>query len=124
MLADRFFRFLLVMLVGIALAHFFGLYGGGYEDFLWLDIITHFLGGAFIGGMAVWLLRKHRQYAYLIGGIVALSIGIGWEIFEILTDPFLTSDAGYMSDTIIDLVMDTAGGIGAAFLFLWLHKKR
>ncbi|MBI3019969.1 MAG: hypothetical protein HYY60_01435 [Parcubacteria group bacterium] len=60
MLADRFFQILIAILVGIALVHFFGLYGGGYKDLLWLDIATHFLGGAFVGGMAIWLLKKHH----------------------------------------------------------------
>mgnify|MGYP001582617380 CR=1 FL=1 len=130
MLQDRFFWTLFAILALVALVHLWGLYDGGYVNLKWLDFVTHFLGGAWGGGIMVWLLRQNarklflRQSAYLVAGIAALFIGVGWEIFEIFIDPLLTGEPGYISDSLLDLTMDAGGGISAAFLFLWFRKKK
>ena len=127
MLKDGWFLFLFVVLAGIALGHFWGIYALGYWSLWWFDIVTHFLGGLWVGGMALWLLTKGSKrsntYVYWAGMVAAFLVGVGWEVFEVVTDPLLSSEAGYLSDTICDLFTDTAGGLLAALLFLRSREK-
>lgn len=136
MLRDRFFRLIFGSVVLIAALHYAGIYGGLYGAFIWFDILTHFLGGVTVGGLGLWILLKtslrkrlfgeakpSRARILVLGLAVAFLVGIGWEIFEALTDPFLRSEARYASDVISDLIADSAGGLSAAFLFLLNHKS-
>ena len=131
MLRDGYFWFLFAVLTVLAALHFFGLYSGAYARLFWWDIIMHFLGGIWVGGMTLWLFLRSVgrtgatvARAYCIGFAAALAVGIAWEIFEVIADPLLSGEAGYVLDTTKDLFMDSAGGLAAGGLFLWLHKKR
>lgn len=137
MLKDRFFQTIFGCIFLIAIVHDAGIYGGLYGAFTWFDILAHFLGGVAIGGLGLWVLLKTnlrkrflgevkllRTHILVLGLAVAFLVGVGWEIFEALIDPFLSGESGYLTDTLLDLIMDSAGGLFAALLFVWLRKDR
>ncbi len=92
-----------------------------YWRVLWLDHVTHFLGGVFIALLLLWLCffssylkyslpSRFKLFLLLVGG--TLLVGIAWEIFEYSVG-LTWSPKGYWSDTLYDLVFDTIGGLVA-----------
>ena len=128
---DRFFNILAILLVVVAVLQIGGLYFEIYKQIEWWDTMTHFLGGAWIGGMALWFLFRKKDAlpaatsAILISLVAAFAIGLGWELYEFVVVKILgpAFPIDYVSDTITDLVADSAGGLPAAFLFLELQRK-
>lgn len=99
----------------LAILHIFGITGFLYQKFLWLDIVTHFLGGLWAGFFAAWVLSlwgKRQQILFCVS--IALTLGILWELFEVMTG--LTIFPEDSLDTVKDLLMDTAGGIFAGLV--------
>ena len=117
---DRWFYALFGVLVAIAAGHFLGIYTEGYRAFWWLDIITHFLGGFWVGGMVLWGLwaRRYHMPTPVVAGAAAFLVGIAWEVFEVWSDPLLSGERGYFPDMILDLIMDITGGVLAGILFV------
>lgn len=98
----------------IAALHLSGIEYHLYWRFLWLDLITHSLGGVWVGLFFFWVrasIGYAPRLAWGIGG--AIVIGVAWEIFEVVTG--MPREANYALDTSIDLLMDTFGGIVGAF---------
>lgn len=102
-----------------------------YWLFPWLDIPMHFLGGAFVAMIFVWLFRKLQGtldhplkfliLTILLLGFVAL-IGVLWEFFEFVCD-LLVSSKGWRflanqgtGDMISDLFFDLLGGLAIVLL--------
>lgn len=106
--------FSIVLLILNALAIKFHLYFTTW----WADNINHFLGGAIFAlvfyNFSLYInhqkdFSKIKRNALIIFSI--LIIGIFWEVFEWYFELTFVSDADYWSDTILDVIMDTIGGI-------------
>ena len=121
--------FILILIIAIfnklALVNFL------YWRFWWFDIMMHFLGGLWIGLVSLWTyyfsgffknLNQKYSFIFLLSIISVCVIGIGWEIFEILIDPEYFQE-GYISDTILDLIMDVIGGIISSVIIITYLKN-
>ena len=86
-----------------------------YWTIAWYDIMMHFLGGLTIGVFLIYLLKifSLSTRSFLTIFILAMAISIAWEIFEYIND--LNPIEGYMTDTLLDFLMD-ALGIFVAYL--------
>jgi hypothetical protein len=110
---------LLSLLALLSILHAFGVYAGLYENLTWYDFITHFLGGVCVGFGALWLhlyLGASARFFYWTLAWV-LVIGILWEMFEYFGGAM--RENSYKIDTIIDLILDTAGA-----LIVWARTKK
>jgi hypothetical protein len=105
-----------------------------YWTYRWLDIPMHFLGGAWVGLAALWLwyysghLRRKegpatRPLLVALGG--GLAFGLVWEVYEFLI--WMFGGAGlplnYVSDSLLDLVMDASGAVFAFGIYMRLVKR-
>ena len=50
--------------------------------------------------------------------VVVLIIGLGWEMFEISINKFITQKSFNLVDSVSDIFFDLAGGLFAIFYFL------
>ena len=105
----------LVTLVFLATLHLLGLEYHFYWRYVWIDTISHTLGGIWAAFFLFWL-RAYAGYMPTVAwGIVgALVLGVIWETFELLAG--LVPAANYALDTSIDLLMDALGGAAAAWV--------
>lgn len=93
-----------------------------YWQFLWLDLISHTLGGVWAGLCVLWLRSLSGHPPTLFWGFLgAFIIGIGWEVLEVVAG--LPREANYTLDTSIDLLMDVLGGVLAALVGQLFIKK-
>ncbi|MBC8465185.1 MAG: hypothetical protein H8D63_02350 [Parcubacteria group bacterium] len=125
----------LMILMTILLWVIFGLHLGAlhfawYWTYWWFDIPMHFLGGAWLGGMAILALRKwapekteKKVIVYTTAIVVALFIGGVWELFEFSLDTFVIMRVNDIADTITDFGMDVAGALSAALLIMGKSKN-
>ena len=70
-----------------------------------------------LGALAVGFFHTHRPGRYAFGLLAAF---VAWEIFEIATGA--PREANYISDTALDLLMDSLGALvayGTARLTIW-----
>lgn len=88
---------------------------------VWFDEFVHVITPFAIVAALAWLLID-RDAAYPIASptayflkiaLLGIAIGLGWEGFE-----WLVGIIGTVHDTLIDLAMDTAGAVLAAFFCL------
>lgn len=98
----------------------------------WADVALHFLGGAFIGLAAAWLVffsgyfpnvSKTPRAFFLTIIASTIIVGIGWEFFEYLMR--FPREANYRMDTFEDLAMDTLGAFlvhSYAVMRGWLYR--
>ena len=123
--------FIFTLITTIALLHVSATNLFWYWKFWWFDIMMHFLGGLWVGLMSLWLYyfsgfnshpRKEKKFVFLFSIISVLTIGIGWEVFEVLIQSNLSN--GYWVDTTQDLIMDTLGALTAGFLCLKSNHKQ
>jgi len=87
----RFFYFLSLILLTIGIFHLLGIYGGFYWRYSWFDLVQHFLGGVWVGGIIMWYLSwlngfitEHSILTVVIVLVGVLTVGIAWEIFEVV----------------------------------------
>ena len=132
MLRKSFFIEMLLLLILIAVIHITGSYLFWYWHYFWLDILMHFLGGLWVGLASFWILEasgrgsdafKSQMQAVLFGLACAFAIGVLWEIFENVTGIAFVAYEEYIPDTLMDLVMDSLGGILAG-LYAWRILRR
>lgn len=111
-----------VVLIVLAVLHLASIEYDLYWQFLWLDLISHTLGGIWAGLCILWL-RSLWGYppAIFWGFLGAFVLGIGWEVLEVIAG--LPREANYTLDTSIDLLMDILGGILAVFVAKLFVKK-
>jgi len=100
----------------VALVHFF------YWRFWWYDIMMHFMSGALIGALALWgALRFYpmlsKRKLFLMAILTAIVVGLGWEVMEYVGG-ITNGEAGYVFDTVKDLVMDTLGSLLVCSIFM------
>src|SRR3989344_5197311 len=112
----------LAVVILITLIHLNGLEHDLYWRFLWLDTLTHALGGVWAALFLTWireLLGYKLNFAWGIAG--ALLLGVFWEVFELIAG--IQVEANYPLDTAIDLFMDALGGFLGAFIAVSLKKR-
>jgi hypothetical protein len=78
-----------------------------------LDIPMHFLGGAVaaLGYQSKFFMGKYAprfSFRLMPTIVFVVAIGLLWEGYELVVGPVLS---GHLTDTLIDLLMDTLGGI-------------
>jgi hypothetical protein len=96
-----------------------------YWTTAWADIVMHFLGGYLIATIAIFIFFMSGWIKFprtkLVGLITIIStvliVGLGWELWELFTG--LTDVIIHKGDTILDLIMDILGALGAYIT----HKK-
>ena len=120
------FFIITIGVVNALAAHFFL-----YWKLPWLDIPMHFLGGAWIGLMILWVYylsgkfkdvpenRRSIPYIYGLTVTITMIIGILWEIFEFSLDLFIVfGEFNGFYDTISDLIFAIVGTIIATKYFI------
>ena len=135
-------EFQLMAVVFIFAALFLGEIRDFYERIWWWDIALHTTSGLLLGVLGfllVYVLNENERvdlhmrprFVALFAFVFAVAIGAIWEIFEFGMDqvfgtnmqkPMLGDPSG-LTDTMIDLIVDT---IGAAIVSVygWRHMKR
>ena len=100
-----------------------------YWVYWWFDMVMHFLAG-FGGALLIyWVLtesswgewvgqREPSEYYFVVVSSIFI-LGVGWEFFE-YWNGLVDSHEGYLSDVVVDLVLDVAG----AFLAVYITMKR
>jgi hypothetical protein len=94
-----------------------------YSSLWYFDMITHFLGGIWLGLASVWLFRvrdfNFKNLAIVIS--IVLFIAVAWEFFQIGVDKVFSKDDLNYLDMYSDIFFGVAGGLTA---FLYLSKKK
>ncbi|MHB0977818.1 MAG: hypothetical protein ACYC1K_00170 [Minisyncoccota bacterium] len=110
--------FLLVLITGVL--HIVGSVNHLYWNSFWFDGFVHFMGGVSVGMLSIWFWfqsgffeisvpSKREVFFYAV--VVAVLMGIGWEIFELAYGTANPVGGNYSMDTFHDLVFDFLGGI-------------
>ncbi len=108
------------LLVTIGVLHALGLFLFLQWQFWWYDIMLHFMGGVWVALAALWFYMKEGWVARMTTTVlIALSIGLGWELFEYLVGS--ARESNYFYDTSLDILMDTLGAI-AGFLYVYYRR--
>ena len=91
-----------------------------YFSIWYFDIIMHFLGGFWLGLVAVYFFSPRNISNSSVFKILAfvLLVGLGWEVFEIWINNFVGPMSFNIVDTLLDIVLDIFGGL-CAILYLW-----
>lgn len=122
--------FVLSLISLIAILNAYAIEFSLYWSFWWFDILMHFLGGLWVALVSLWgvgVINRRvaqaltRKQIFLLSVVSAIAVGVGWELFEYLSGMFVEQD-GILLDTIIDLIMDTIGGI-VAFKINTIYKN-
>lgn len=90
----------------------------------------HFLGGFWVGGMALWfyffntrinkkLAASSRTGKLLFYFAAVLMVSVVWELFEFSLDTFVVSRTNDIMDTLSDLFMDALGATSMLAYFLY-----
>ncbi|GMQ95038.1 MAG: hypothetical protein BMS9Abin13_148 [Patescibacteria group bacterium] len=122
--------FLLALIIFIAALNGFANEFSWYWRFSWLDMPMHFLGGFWVGGVALWAtvffrgtsvkdMREKPWLAYAISLASVLIVSALWESFEFGLDTLVSfSIQNSVSDTISDITLGALGGVGASLYFI------
>lgn len=113
----------LIVVAFVAAIHLFGIEYHLYWRFIWLDTLTHALGGMWVGLLFFWgraLFGYLPSVAWSILG--AILVGVFWEAFELYAG--IPREANWAFDTSIDLLMDSVGGALGAFLAHYLIRRK
>ncbi len=105
----------LISFAGLALMHNIAINSYLYWQYAWFDILMHFWGGVVVA-LAVGMLPSFgiRQvstppsFAHVC--VAILVVGLLWELFE-YSIGIWAHEPGFISDTLLDLVMDVIGAI-------------
>jgi hypothetical protein len=115
--------------LAVCIAHFGGLAYRTYWQIAWWDVLTHTAAG--LGVAAILYLLRPDLYRSPVALFVALpltvlAIGAGFEVYERVFRTFWHSwsVAYYVEDTVIDLVMDTAGALALSVLVVLVRAVR
>jgi len=117
MLQHPLFYAQLAVLILVAVLHSAGVYASLYWIWQPFDLVTHFLGGAWVSLMALWIIffsdftpPSWRRFSMLTVALVAvLVVGLLWELFEFVAE--VPNWVIYYQDTALDLIMDVLGSL-------------
>lgn len=139
--------FLFVVLIVLAFIHTTGLRHFWYWEYPWFDIITHFMGGGWVGGMFLWFRLFYRNNVGRVnpsllcrltrpwvcparaGGVntralfaetalFLLVVAFFWEVLEYVGGVAFVAKGGYVLDTAIDFLMGLIGAFVAFIVFI------
>lgn len=128
MFFNRYFVPSFALLTCIALLHYVALDRAYYWTIPWYDIMMHFLGGLWVALFSLWVCASGRvlflpqRVSWGKVLVVVLVVGLFWEFYELLFGLTFTSDPEYWGDSVLDMVMDTAGGLIGAILLNKNHN--
>jgi hypothetical protein len=114
------FWLIFILIIAIAVLHIGAVVYRLYWSFWWMDILTHFLGGLWVGTIALYtkyfgsdsITRVTAKISPLATSLLTvLLIGLIWEIFEYIAGVILVSPKAYVIDTSLDILMDIIGGL-------------
>ena len=95
----------------VSVLHFGGIRYGIYTRLPWWDLLTHATGGAGVAAVLAMTFRAStlRSPAWIPAGVLA--IGAGFEVYEFVFKAFWYrwSLSFYVTDTAIDLVVNSGG---------------
>jgi len=107
---------LAVWSVLVSVLHFGGVRYGIYTRLPWWDLLTHAMGGVGVAGVLAMTFRAStlRAPTWLATGVFA--VGAGFEVYEFVFKTFWYrwSLWFYVTDTAVDLVVNTAGAVAVA----------
>ena len=112
----------IALIVTIAMLNAAAMHWRLYWTYWWFDIPMHFLGGLWTGLFILWSVylsgfplnfvqRAMSMLTVALLGVVG--VGVIWELFELISRATLVSQDAYVTDTVLDLIMDTLGGLAA-----------
>lgn len=79
--------------------------------------MIHFFAGAWAGMIGAWFFYHWRRKLSLLEcALVAFSVGVAWEFFELYVGMGGSVFLNYWPDTIKDLIMDTLGGVLSGYI--------
>jgi len=133
----RLSTYLLLSTLAISLSFFLGLSLKIFEIVSWYDAFLHFVAGAWVAVVIIWIARKIKlprflgrffENRFILAVVIfTLLVGLIWEIFEFGLNHRILSIYDYYSglqpshlDTLSDLLMDI---LGAGLITLLLKKK-
>ena len=117
------FKHLAVLIFLIFLVNFFANKFYWYYTIWYFDMIMHFLGGFWVGLLALYLFTSPKASILSFDSVLrilafVLFIGVSWEIFEVLVDKVVSRYPFNILDTTSDLFFDMAGSVFAILYFL------
>lgn len=126
MLKSPLFNTIFGFLFVIAVLHFIANKFYFYWTIWWYDMMMHTISG-FAVGMASIMLWQYFfdkdisiKKTIVISLLFTLTVGISWELFELVSGAMMLSDGfAYYTDTISDILLDISGGILGS---LYAHK--
>jgi len=107
----------LIIIIPLFLLNWVGVQYSLYGVLWWWDVMTHFLGGIFIGffllaiGARFHLVDRRTWLRNWI--LAALVIFIGWEVYEILVNLIIPTYKMDYLDTAHDIINDSLGALVA-----------
>ncbi len=111
---------MLTLFTLVAFLHLKALTYNYYWAIWWYDIMMHFLGGVLIFSALRWFDSwRNTSLARTIPRVllVVMVVGLGWELYELYFGLTFVGDNIYLSDMIIDLVMNLVGALTAVNLY-------
>ena len=129
----------LAAIAGVLTMHDIGIYLGLYDVYIaWWDKVAHYIAALIVAYVSFYFLIHVNFYSktikitplFLILFTVAFTctFGMGWEIYELISDEVLGSTMQYMSfiDTMQDMSADILGALtvsGAGLYWLKKHSE-
>ncbi|MFB6090155.1 MAG: hypothetical protein ABEJ97_03775 [Halobellus sp.] len=105
--------------------HFGGLHYDVYNTYPWWDLLTHATGGLGVAAVLGITFREEtlRSPAWIVAAVAA--IGAGFEVYEFVFKTFWYrwSLGYYVTDTVIDLAINTSGAVAFAAAVA-LYRRR
>lgn len=105
------------LVVLVSIAHGLATLFYWYDAIWWFDIPMHFLGGFWVGAVALWVLGARAPGAPFrrrlgVAFLAVAAVGVSWEVFEFGLDAI-----GDSVDTQQDLMFDVLGAVAAVFTY-------
>jgi len=91
-----------------------------YSSIWWFDMPMHFFGGFLIALLCFWLWPTKATTGEFAAKVLfgVLSVGLGWEVFELFFNNYVASNPFNYVDTFADIFFDLAGGsLGVVFIY-------
>jgi hypothetical protein len=134
-------EFQLVATAFVFLSLFLGSALDFYYHFWWWDLVLHTASGfllGIIGFLALFVLNQTDRlrpgmtpaFISFFGVTFAVTLGVAWEIFEFVADTVrpglnMQSTETGVRDTMVDLIVDTAGAVAVALMgYAYLKRGR